>query len=85
MLSPYIYIYHSSVLISLYSSVNGLSNVKFDEAQILLAEFSLLLSFLTQPTHLFTAFRQFLLSPVTNNLNLFSTFHAEKKVQSGAE
>lgn len=77
MLSPYIY--HSSVLISLYSSVNGLNNVKFDEAQILLAEFSLLLSFLPQPTHLFTAFRQSLLSPVTNNLDLFGTFHAEEK------
>lgn len=76
MLSPYTYC--SSVLIFLYSSVNGLSNVKLDEAQILLAEFSLLLSFLTQPTHLFTAFRQSLLSPVTN-LGLFSIFHAEKK------
>ena len=33
MLSPYVFL--SSILISLYSSVNGLSNVKFDEAQIL--------------------------------------------------
>lgn len=43
------------------------------------SKLSFLLPFLTQPTHLFTAFRQSLHSPVTNNLDLFSIFHAEKK------